>query len=406
MAGITANALLRKPFYLPELQAVMKLMEGFDPKDSQSAAGAAHLSEQKVDGFNLKEILSSAGADGLVLLQSGKLIEAIGGLRPEAAQEVSATIVGAWQPEQSGDLIRFVKLETVNQEKLLYVTVVNADLLLGLIFPNDSSITRARALARQVAKFWKTTEPIVTASSPPKKQKDSLPIPETDYRQLSEQQMVITEETEEEPHSSMGEVGAPTNMKEAVVRLLEAVGSPSPDPQVNHLDPGEPPFEDDFRYPWEINGQDDNLTKTPPKNAINPPDGSGTSGPKLAYTCILIPNEPTQNLTGELAGELEQWVPQFCENLGWTLEKLEIHPQRLQWTIQVGPGSSAGQLVRILRQQSSRRLAERFPDLMIIGGLNDFWAPGYLIVSGRATPAQNLIDDYIQQTRRRQGKNI
>jgi REP element-mobilizing transposase RayT len=57
----------------------------------------------------------------------------------------------------------------------------------------------------------------------------------------------------------------------------------------------------------------------------------------------------------------------------------------------------------MLRQQSSALLRQKFPQAVEESAPADFWAPGYLVVSGRQPPTPAMIHDYIQQTRRRQG---
>jgi len=123
----------------------------------------------------------------------------------------------------------------------------------------------------------------------------------------------------------------------------------------------------------------------------------------LNYTCVLIPRLPQHYLTGELADKLAQWVHQFCLAFGWRLEGISIRPDYLQWTIQVAPSVSPGNLVRIIRQRTSSSIFNTFDHLKIQNPSGDFWAVGYLIVSGSQPPSAQLLRDYITQTRKRQG---
>jgi hypothetical protein len=59
--------------------------------------------------------------------------------------------------------------------------------------------------------------------------------------------------------------------------------------------------------------------------------------------------------------------------------------------------------MRITRQRISEKIFEEFPRFKKENPSGDFWAPGYLIMGGlQPVPAQ-VIKDFIQQTRRRQG---
>jgi len=71
--------------------------------------------------------------------------------------------------------------------------------------------------------------------------------------------------------------------------------------------------------------------------------------------------------------------------------------------VTVTPGVSPGNLARIVRQRTSDELFRTFPRLLDQNLTGDFWAPGYLVVRGEQLTAPQLLRDFIQQTRRRQG---
>lgn len=124
---------------------------------------------------------------------------------------------------------------------------------------------------------------------------------------------------------------------------------------------------------------------------------------QINYTCILVPRLPQHYLTGDLADRLAQWIHQLCLAYGWRLEGIAIRPEYLQWTVQVAPSISPGNLVRIIRQRSSFNIFNRYTTLREQNPSGDFWAPGYLIVSGIQPPSAQLLREYIIQTRKRQG---
>lgn len=123
----------------------------------------------------------------------------------------------------------------------------------------------------------------------------------------------------------------------------------------------------------------------------------------LNYTCVLVPRLPHHYLTGELADQLSSWVQQLCLAFGWRLEGIAVRPEYLQWTIQVTPSISPGNLVRVVRQRTSQQIFSRFQQLQAENPSGDFWAAGYLIVSGSQPPSAQLLRDYIALTRKRQG---
>ncbi len=137
--------------------------------------------------------------------------------------------------------------------------------------------------------------------------------------------------------------------------------------------------------------------------SLNQLEPSSPALSQINYTCVLIPRLPQHYLTGELADRLAFWVHQLCLAFGWRLEGIAIRPEYLQWTVQVSPSISPGNLVRIVRQRTSLNIFNQFTHLGDQNPSGDFWATGYLIVSGAQPPSAQLLRDYINQTRKRQG---
>jgi REP element-mobilizing transposase RayT len=123
----------------------------------------------------------------------------------------------------------------------------------------------------------------------------------------------------------------------------------------------------------------------------------------LNYTCVLIPRMPTHYLTGDLSEKVGQWIHQICLAFGWRLEGIALRPEYIQWTVQVAPTISPGNVVKIVRQRTSELIFAGFDKLSQQNPSGDFWATGYLLVSGSQPPSAGLLRDFIQQTRRRQG---
>lgn len=123
----------------------------------------------------------------------------------------------------------------------------------------------------------------------------------------------------------------------------------------------------------------------------------------LTYACLLVPRISGHYLAGDLAQYLSEWMQEICIAFGWRLEFLTVRPEYLQWVVNVPPSSSPGYLMRIIRQQTSERIFAHFPRLKQENPSGDFWAPGYLIMGGDRPHPPQLVKDYINQTRQRQG---
>jgi len=188
------------------------------------------------------------------------------------------------------------------------------------------------------------------------------------------------------------------------VNPVPARANPTQPDQENRLtDPGQPVFNLNLA-PDEI----DELEDTRPHivaalTSLSKFEPTSPALSQLNYTCVLIPRLPHHYLTGDLAERLSMWVQQFCLAFGWRLEGIAVRPEYLQWTVQVSPSISPGSLIRIIRQRTSLQIFNQFSNYSEQNPSGDFWATGYLIVSGSQPPSAQLLRDYITQTRKRQG---
>jgi REP element-mobilizing transposase RayT/ActR/RegA family two-component response regulator len=122
----------------------------------------------------------------------------------------------------------------------------------------------------------------------------------------------------------------------------------------------------------------------------------------LAYTCVLVPRMPGHLLVNQLTQRMMDWLPQLCIAYGWQIVSMLVQPEYLQWTVQVAPAISPGNVVRLIRQQTSRRIFAQLPQYEVENPSGDFWAPGFLIISGTQPPSHEVVRDFIYQTRNRQ----
>jgi len=144
------------------------------------------------------------------------------------------------------------------------------------------------------------------------------------------------------------------------------------------------------------------ILETQPQPA-DPLEPVTTNVYNLAYTGLFIPRLPRHFLTRELADLVGSTFPHICLAYGWRLEALSVRPEYIQWVVRASPSIAPNSLLRVLRQRSSQVIFDTYPLLRQDNPSGDFWAPGYLILSGVHTPSAGLVREYILQTRRRQG---
>ncbi len=245
-------------------------------------------------------------------------------------------------------------------------------------------------------------EPLSPAASPNLPAEDSLPLPPPpDYKG---RRSASTEAHTEPPMPTfMGAGGIEANSTAPTEPKQPPLASEPPvSPQASAI---EQPFS---KTELEPEPPVDPLGDTRPRVISGPThlsqlEPASAAISLLTYTCVLVPRLPQHYLTGELVERLYGWVQQLCLAFGWRLEGISIRPEYLQWSLQVAPSISPGNIVRIIRQRTSMHIFHAFPSLSDENPSGDFWAIGYLIVSGTQPPSAQLMREFIAQTRKRQG---
>ena len=123
----------------------------------------------------------------------------------------------------------------------------------------------------------------------------------------------------------------------------------------------------------------------------------------LYYACLLVPRLPGHHLVGDLSARLPRYVRHIFLAYGWRLKHLEIKPGSLQWIVSLPPDVPPGNIVSLMRQHTSERIFSDFPRLAQENPSGDFWAPGYLLMSGQSALPEQVTKYFIDQTRKRQG---
>ncbi len=137
---------------------------------------------------------------------------------------------------------------------------------------------------------------------------------------------------------------------------------------------------------------------------FSPEQGPGTTplgilGVRFKYTVVLIPGMPHHFLAQELSGRLGFILPQIHLTQGWKITGISIRPTHLLWQFNLPANISPLDAVAQIRRRTSTHIFTNFPQLAAENMSNDFWAPGYLILSGDTPPTPPTIREFIQRTR-------
>lgn len=414
----------------------------------------------------LASLMLESTAQAALIRRSGQIWASAGQLDGPALQELNEVLQKYRDPDPQADMVRFVHLNTSKSGHLLYATGLQGAMNLAMVFEVDMPLTRVRAHAVRLSRALAAANASVTvntAAAPGEQSPvESLPTPDTatfleklhidqSDDEMSDAELAafnLAELLGSMPSPNPTQPPAPGNPPAAAPlpdeefllpweQSRQAVPPPQPPaarPPVPVVDPSRQPTialprvspTDITTVTPRVAASQEDTVATPrsalipaPQAQIEPAEtqpiiiqplsesaileGTSPSLSHLYYTCLLIPRLPNHFLTGELSERLGQWLPHLCLAFGWRLDGMAVRPETLQWTVQVSPAVSPGNVVRLVRQRTSSRIFNQFAILAEDNPSGDFWAPGYLVVSGNQPPSPQLLRDFIIQTRRRQG---
>lgn len=140
----------------------------------------------------------------------------------------------------------------------------------------------------------------------------------------------------------------------------------------------------------------------PTSNFMNSEPGTtpmGVKTIKFEYYCVLIPANPNQFLARDISDRLGFILPQIHMSRGWRVNSLSVRPLFMMWRIVLPATVCPLHAIKEIKLRTTSHLYTNFPDLLENNNELDFWAPGYIILSGQKAPSNTLIREYIQRTR-------
>jgi DNA-binding response OmpR family regulator/REP element-mobilizing transposase RayT len=444
---LEADGLLAKPFYLPDLiTTVERVLAGGKPEAGAPAPeGAVPVRAAEAGGETaapspaetpaadapewLRDVnlaaqhlarLSLESASQASLIAKGDQVWAYAGeLDQGAVGELAGTLGHYWSGGDGSDLARFVRLEATGSDYMLYATDLGGGFVLAMVFDTETPFSKIRTQAGSLAQRLASPPENLTETAPESIEADEEgelgplpplfddvppPIP-GDWmpeRMTAVAHRPFLEELFQSPPAAetFSRESSPAMRRPFDVAVEEDLDATTPSRAPAHAAE---------TMPSEAESDEDIFAATVPSRSGQPKGEGPRLEPispamvNLTYSCVLIPRLPEHYLTGDLASRVSEWVTQLCLAFGWRLEQLSVRPEVLQWMVNVPPQTSPGYLMRIIRQHTSRRLFVEFPRYAESNPSGDFWAPGYLIMSGPQAPPPKLVKDFIKETRVRQG---
>ena len=448
------QAYLSKPFYLPDLiETVYKLFPDMNPypEKSQEGKNTLHdapswLSDKNRAAQHLTRLTLESSAQAAMITQGDQLWAYAGQLPQAAALELTNAVTRYWDRDES-DLVRFVKLASTRAEHMLYATHLAPGMVLALVFDAETPFYKIRSqasqLVRSLSTFPKEGEDMPGDDIPLTSLSSILSdVPPTDPTgsdaNSSDGEKQDSDETRATRSSSLNRIsvnqaGSVTNqeppakrwnfIRDRVPSLFNRESSLSAQPDQAASSSSQELLEKRQNIPFQtmeeqavtvrsrsILRETDSGLQESEESRPHPFGGRqiilepvSPSVYDIDYACLLLPRFPHHYLTGDLSSQIGIWVQDLCVAFAWRLEHISIRPGYLQWIVNVPPSTSPANLMDTLRRYTSEQIFADFPRFARENPSGDFWAPGYLVLSGSQPPPAQLIKDFIISTRLRQG---
>ncbi len=123
----------------------------------------------------------------------------------------------------------------------------------------------------------------------------------------------------------------------------------------------------------------------------------------IHFACVLLPRIPEHHLSGDIHKKLMECMRRLSIAFGWRLEYVVIFSDYMHWITGTSPEVSADEVIQKVRRHTTEMIFSEFPSFSRGNLCDDFWAPGYLVVTGSNPLPAELVNEYIEQTRLRQG---
>lgn len=457
------DALLPKPFYLPDLlESISTILSGGGIEesdgllnlitDTQDIAGVEAIKEEDEAGSPLpwlEDVTTAAqylarlsletAARAALITRDERLWAYAGEMGQPAADQLAETVGQHWRSQSANDLARFVTLD--GEEYMLYATGLEEDLVLALIFDARTPFSKIRSQSSRIARALASDPEMAEApqgaaeSTTQNETKVEAAVPETGPEmdlqrdesgsaaqalplewlpeKLSEDRSLLDEVEETLEPFSIPADWRPREGSAAGPRayLEELLGEPIPSVsfpyEINRKaaqeSPAIPAGEERPYFPPPETMAETRPTRVPPEDRIPQLEPESASYFNITYVCVLIPRMPDHHLIQELARHLEKWMFQICVSFDWRLEQLAIRPDYMQWKVRVHSATAPRFLMQIITRITSQRIFENFASLSESNPSGEFWAPGWMVVTSENPPTPQMVQDFIANTRRRQG---
>jgi REP element-mobilizing transposase RayT len=433
--------LVRKPFSMANFMDALSEPQTTSVTQNNENTSLPWLSDPNKAAQHLTRLTLESSAQAALITRKNGLWAYAGSLSQNAAKEVAQTVTRNWDGQKGSDLLRFIRLESTKAEHMLYATRLATDVVLALVFDAETPFSTIRSQASQLVTDLdeEGTEPqkplraeldqddsqnippisdiitnIPTPNPEPATTREFRLPPKKEVFDPNETRVSVPlsnassfkRENKREASPAIHLNKIPVSGKQAKSQEVSAQSHQTVFDQVEVTAPSRPKARPETPVAKPASDSLEATRESPTTEAVRKLIVEPTTAAlyHLTYACLLVPRFSSHYITGDLADHVSEWLPNICIAFGWRLEYLSVRPEYLQWVVNVQPNTSPGYLMRIMRQQTSEKIFSEFPRMKRENPSGDFWAPGYLIMGGTQPHPQQLVRDYIRQTRQRQGQ--
>jgi DNA-binding NarL/FixJ family response regulator/REP element-mobilizing transposase RayT len=364
-----------------------------------------------------------------------EFVDLINSYSKTSAKNLQKVITTDNQKTGNWDVVRSVELQSIQGKYLLYVINLTREMLLAMVFDQDTQFSFVRRQTIQIAHEllepqhgssleYSPTYPEFVKQEPSQFTKtDQFDwIPESLKDQLAplaHEPLIDTPQDKTRGNLPLEVITPGAGKDETGTEFSANVPIPKTTSEETSIvyttleQDNNPGYHDITELDDQISGEPLGLVTTVKEptdqadsgNETNSSLSPSSSGYYITYSFLLIPRMPEHLLMSNLASFLFKWMGQLCLAYGWRLEHLSIHPNYIQMITEAPLTISPAHLIRTLRQKTSQYIFTQFPPLTNENPSGDFWAPGFFITGGKHAVQPHLIDRYISEIREHQGVN-
>ena len=434
---VPIHGVLFKPFYLPDLPAIIQsalastpVMHGIErgaeaqraaestqPAPSELAPPGEEADTTSATDFDsiltvMKQVTDGKQVLAVIITKNGQPWTDNGVLNPEQKHSVFSAVNQVVQSGQfQTEVVRYIDLLDFDEAPLHYLVPLEGGRELSVLLSPFISINTARQIARRIidaihpkpgveaakedrpqgapAVSGTGEAPAFEAGLPPQAQPaPSTPLPADWVPQVpptrepeiaAEGEAIVTRPSQPAP-------AEPESPQLESTQVVDLPADWIPEPETRAKFSAGDPTSIEAKPRGDLELQ---LTAVGPQI-------------QLPYSLVLIPRFPEHRLVGVLSEKIRTWALRLCIAWDWRMVDVSVHPDHLRLTLQLSPEIPPATVVSTMQAELSGKILGTYPDLLTDLPSKRFWASSFLLLAG-PPPSQGQIQGFIAETRKAQG---